>query len=665
MFIGIETHSQLTCPTSSCRCPLDKKGRRLVVCSNGGLLDPLPVLDMPKDTEVLIVKAPLDNPNALTLGPIFKGHLKLEEIHVTHSEVPALGAHSFWGLRKLRVLNVSHNELSVLMETDFRGPEILEVLDLSNNRIESVPSAVFRHLTELKSLDLSRNRIPDLVPRIFYGLSKLEKLDLSNNPLGSFPFDRFSDIPKLQELKCMRCGLLTLTSNVLGELPGLRLLDLRHNRLTQVPSVSPIIHLNTLLLDGNHIKSLEQGRLYGLKFKYLSLSNNNINKIDTATFINTSISNLDLSYNKLASLDSRTFEPIISKIKDLDMSGNTLIKDHLLFIFPKARQLRKLRISNAGLTHIPSEMLRRSRHLRYLNISSNFLSSFPRELLFSIPHLQTLDLSDNSFHGVKEELIDTFKSMKYLSKVKISGNPWICEECEVGPLINWLKTAIEQPNSIKACTGLGFPKNCLRCSGPSPLSNETMLLLNEEHLPSCGSLTSSDWPAWANEQGSQSELIPIGGNSNSTVSKPEAKIDNEPESVVSFFKDHLALLVGVGCGLLLALLLVIVFAMAISKRQTALYYTSNEGDDTEPKEKLMGRNNNDSPVIQNLTSEPIVKLPSYSPMAISLVHARTPIKSIASTSTSSPKIPYSPKSIHSMNTIEEGTSLHSTETEIL
>ena len=67
---------------------------------------PIPVLDMASDTEVMILTAPENNPNTLTLGPIFNGLRKLEEIHVTRSGVPALGAHSFWGLNRLRILNL-------------------------------------------------------------------------------------------------------------------------------------------------------------------------------------------------------------------------------------------------------------------------------------------------------------------------------------------------------------------------------------------------------------------------------------------------------------------------------------------------------------------------------------------------------------------------------
>ena len=59
------------CP-DACRCGLDPRGRLKVVCDRGDLMDPLPVRSMDPLTEVLIITAPEDRPNTLTIGPIFQ-----------------------------------------------------------------------------------------------------------------------------------------------------------------------------------------------------------------------------------------------------------------------------------------------------------------------------------------------------------------------------------------------------------------------------------------------------------------------------------------------------------------------------------------------------------------------------------------------------------------
>ena len=60
------------CPVEVCRCGLDPRGRVKVVCDRGDLGDPIPIRTMDPLTEVLIIAAPDDKPNSLTIGPIFQ-----------------------------------------------------------------------------------------------------------------------------------------------------------------------------------------------------------------------------------------------------------------------------------------------------------------------------------------------------------------------------------------------------------------------------------------------------------------------------------------------------------------------------------------------------------------------------------------------------------------
>ena len=91
MFLGLAAlillhgvHLSSGCPLV-CRCSLDEKGRQRVQCEKGGMTKAIPVNLMGKDTEVLIITAPKFNENRLSLGPIFKQLLKLEEIQITYS----------------------------------------------------------------------------------------------------------------------------------------------------------------------------------------------------------------------------------------------------------------------------------------------------------------------------------------------------------------------------------------------------------------------------------------------------------------------------------------------------------------------------------------------------------------------------------------------------
>ncbi|GFR00566.1 hypothetical protein TNCT_125121 [Trichonephila clavata] len=123
--------------------------RKRVACNRGGLTE-IPTLHMDVDIQVLIITAPPNHYNELTIGRIFLDFHELEEN--------------------------------------------LKILDLSYNGIATSPSAPFRLLPNLRTLSLARNKLRTLVPRFFYMLAKLEKLDLSGNPLRDIDPENLKDV---------------------------------------------------------------------------------------------------------------------------------------------------------------------------------------------------------------------------------------------------------------------------------------------------------------------------------------------------------------------------------------------------------------------------------------------------------------------------------------
>ncbi|XP_063873104.1 platelet glycoprotein V-like [Scylla paramamosain] len=569
-----------SCP-HVCFCPLDARGRLQVLCTTGGLMDPLPVLEMPENMEVLEVGAPQDRLNTLTLGPIFKSHTDLEHLSVTRSRVPALGAHSFWGLRRLYTLNVSHNALTAVMDSNFRGAESLQTLDLSHNQIESVPSAVFRHVSRLRHLNLAHNRIPELVARVFYGLKNLRTVDLSYNPLGILPYDRFNDISSLRELRCAACGLQQLSEEVFKVLPELNLLDIRRNRLIVVPGLAAALQLSILHLDSNHVTSLAPGGLAGPPLTTLTLSHNRLASLEPQAFANSSLTHLDLAYNRLTRLRSDAINDGFSRLRYLRLSGNPFRLENLVQVVPRTRQMRYLELASLGLSTLDPDLLRHARHLKTLNVSSNLLSKFPASALFATPHLTVLDLSYNDFRGLPQDLVTAFITMGSLERVWLQGNPWRCEQCHLGPMLAWLQDAAasRHPHAEAVCHNHPKSQRCLRCAGPPQLVDREVQLLDPAHLPPC-SEQGTKWPEWRE-------------NSPRPTRDQQATLSEEPVQVLDLFGDHLALIVGVGVGLVLALLLVLAAALLLARRHSALYYT-NEPADQDSSQKLMSRNNNDN-----------------------------------------------------------------------
>ncbi|GLH12157.1 Toll-like receptor 6 [Gryllus bimaculatus] len=218
------------CP-ERCACSLDLRGRRQVVCAAGGMQDPIPIAMMEqKQVEVLRISAPLARLNALTIGPIFQKFSRLEELHITYSNIPAIGKHSFWGVPTLQILNLTHNNVSHVLDYNFRGLANLLELHLDDNRIESMPSGTFRYLQELRVLSLARNRITELVPRLFLMLGKLHQLDLSGNRLLEL------NPEELRVFRCRGCGLSNINTLIYRLLPDLTLLDLGDNEFKYLSS---------------------------------------------------------------------------------------------------------------------------------------------------------------------------------------------------------------------------------------------------------------------------------------------------------------------------------------------------------------------------------------------------------------------------------------------
>lgn len=182
------------CCPSHCSCFQNAEGRNAVECRQGGLNGTLSLEGMDLSMEILKITAPEDNLNSLTMNPTIQSYKKLEEVHITRSNIPNLGTHFFWGLNKLEVLNLSQNNITQPLDHNFRGLHNLKELYLDDNKIYSLPSGTFRDLRNLATLSIERNRMQELMPRVFQQLGNLRVLKLSGNSLVKLNPEVFKDI---------------------------------------------------------------------------------------------------------------------------------------------------------------------------------------------------------------------------------------------------------------------------------------------------------------------------------------------------------------------------------------------------------------------------------------------------------------------------------------
>ncbi|XP_058863222.1 podocan-like protein 1 isoform X1 [Acipenser ruthenus] len=214
--------------------------------------------------------------------------------------------------RRLRSLMMLHNRISQLGLHDLVRTYYLSELNLSYNRLQSerVHRLAFRKLRRLQSLDLSGNALTTVPLGLPSGLRvrgeaspfSLWELWLKSNLIDRLGEDALSGLSSLAQLHLGQ-NRLRDSGIALGswrEVPGLTLLDLSGNQLTQVPSDLP--------------GSLE----------YLHLQENRISTVPPSAFLSTpQLRGVFLRYNRLTALAvSQAAFSTLRHLQVLDTTGN-------------------------------------------------------------------------------------------------------------------------------------------------------------------------------------------------------------------------------------------------------------------------------------------------------------------------------------------------------
>ncbi|XP_068627496.1 leucine-rich repeat-containing protein 15-like [Battus philenor] len=440
--------AEITCPSEcTCRTAFDPElGHILrIVCSRGDMHN-IPVEFFDRSAEVIIISAPKNRPNFLTIGPIFTQptpFFNLRELHIVNSNVPSIGQYSFWGLQHLRLINLTYNNLTSIGADNFRGLINLTDLNLDHNKIQQMPSETFRHLTALKTLILSNNQISVLVPRLFRMLAKLTHLDLSDNPLDELNPEVFKDIQHLRVFKCRRCLLRRINTQIYHLVANLEELDLGENQFKYLTSDEFISlkKLKKLRLDGNQL-SVIVDNMFGRnrELRILSLSNNRLALLAPASLTNlTSLVHLDISHNKIDRFHLQTFAPIVETIKTINFSGNNLPLNEIAIVLQILPEVHNVGLANLSLEDIPPNFFTYNDHLVGLDISWNKLTKFPSKLLARTKFLQRLDLSRNKIETLEEE---DLQRLEAIAHVDLSKNLWRCDQCSAGVMLVYMTTTV-------------------------------------------------------------------------------------------------------------------------------------------------------------------------------------------------------------------------------
>uniref|UniRef100_A0A8C3SPV1 TIR domain-containing protein n=1 Tax=Chelydra serpentina TaxID=8475 RepID=A0A8C3SPV1_CHESE len=335
------------------------------------------------------------------------------------------------GLANLSLLDLDSNRISAPCP----GPGLLSMpflraLNLRNNSIAWLDLAGCS-LPGLRALNLTRNNMSRLEAGSFRAAPGLEELSLDENPLN-VSYLLGLPLPNLTALhwSSMRPALdadLGLACQVLGSLPALAALDIKHSKvppsqlgqlgacanLTGLDlSTTPLSRLEggvfrsfprleSLSLDKCKVRQLKQSawggelpRLRVLVLRRNLLTENRLTYLHKETFLGmASLRTLLLRGGQLAAVTRDTFV-YARKVETLDLSDNNLqyVKTSA---FQGLHHLRTLLLSGNRILTLQKGAFRGLTSLRYLALARNGLYKLSQGSFLGLKALETLDLSRN------------------------------------------------------------------------------------------------------------------------------------------------------------------------------------------------------------------------------------------------------------------------------
>jgi len=266
----------------------------------------------------------------------------------------------------------------------------------------SLAEEIFRYRSlRAKKVSFAGRNLTELPEEIGYLGDTLEELDLSDNKLTTLP-------------------------NSIGWLRNLKVLNLRHNKLTAAsfPSTTPVEitvfptairyvtvvqpdlsnkfyelvtgeglkgldSLEDLKLDHNLLADMPADLTFVTSLKSLSASRNLLTAVTgTATLVN--LQKLYLSYNKFAAIPV----PIASMIELLDLALNNNIITTATSLAPLVK-LQKLNLSKNQIAGVLPTWISSLVEIRSINFDNNLLTSIPAVLLSPLTKVESLRVNGN------------------------------------------------------------------------------------------------------------------------------------------------------------------------------------------------------------------------------------------------------------------------------
>ncbi|XP_066421303.1 leucine-rich repeat-containing G-protein coupled receptor 6 [Molothrus aeneus] len=266
----------------------------------------------------------------------FQNLSSLVVLHLHNNRIQSLGANGFDGLHSLETLDLNYNEL-LEFPGAIRTLGRLQELGFHNNNIKAIPENAFVGNPLLQTIHFYDNPIQFVGQSAFQYLPKLHTLSLN----GATDIREFPDLKgttSLEVLTLTRAGIHFLPRRMCQQLPSLRVLELSHNQIEELPSFHRCQQLEELGLQHNKIQEIRADTFVQLlALRSIDLSWNYIQFIHPEAFVTLhSLTKLDLTDNQLVTL------PLdgLAGLTHLKLQGNPALSEPFTKeSFPKMRVL--------------------------------------------------------------------------------------------------------------------------------------------------------------------------------------------------------------------------------------------------------------------------------------------------------------------------------------
>ncbi|NWT58677.1 LGR6 protein, partial [Erythrocercus mccallii] len=266
----------------------------------------------------------------------FQNLSSLVVLHLHNNRIQSLGANGFDGLHSLETLDLNYNEL-LEFPGAIRTLGRLQELGFHNNNIKAIPENAFVGNPLLQTIHFYDNPIQFVGQSAFQYLPKLHTLSLN----GATDIREFPDLKgttSLEVLTLTRAGIHFLPRRMCQQLPSLRVLELSHNQIEELPSFHRCQQLEELGLQHNKIHEIRADTFVQLlALRSIDLSWNYIQFIHPEAFVTLhSLTKLDLTANQLVTL------PLdgLAGLTHLKLQGNPALSEPFTKeSFPKMRYL--------------------------------------------------------------------------------------------------------------------------------------------------------------------------------------------------------------------------------------------------------------------------------------------------------------------------------------